>query len=133
MARKVKRRRKKAAGALRPIDAKGAMRTAIALHRAGRPADAAKIYQQVLRTRPDHADALHLLGVALHQGGGEHERAVEFIAKAIALSPPNARYLSNLGEAYKALARYAEAAESFRQALAIDPALAGVRGCPGRC
>ena len=61
----------------------------------------------------------------LHQGG-EHERAVEFIAKAIALSPPNARYLSNLGEAYKALARYAEAAESFRQALAIDPALAGV-------
>ena len=63
--------------------------------------------------------------MALHQGG-EHQRAVELIGKAIALSPPNARYLSNLGEAYKALAHYAEAAESYRQALAIDPALAGV-------
>ena len=125
MARKDKRRRKKAAGAPRRIDAETAMRAAIALHQAGRPAAAAKIYQQVLGDRPDHAGALHLLGVALHQGG-EHERAVELIGKAIAHGPPNARYLSNLGEAYKALARHGEAAESYRQALAIDPGLAGV-------
>lgn len=125
MAKKEKRRRKKAAGAPRRVDTATAMRTAIALHQAGRPVDAAKIYQKILSAQPDHADALHLLGVALHQGG-EHERAIELIAKAIALSPPNAKYLSNLGEAYKALARYDEAAESYRRALAIDPALAGV-------
>jgi tetratricopeptide (TPR) repeat protein len=107
------------------MDAKTAMRAAIALHQAGKPAEAAKIYTQVLAAQPDHADALHLLGVAHHQGG-EHERAVELIGKAMALGPPNARYLSNLGEAYKALGQHAEAAESYRQALAVDPALAGV-------
>jgi hypothetical protein len=35
-------------------------------HRRGRLDQAARLYRNVLRARPDHADALHLLGVVAH-------------------------------------------------------------------
>ena len=42
---------------------------ALALHQAGRLADAEKIYNQILAMQPDHFDSLHLLGVIFHGSG----------------------------------------------------------------
>ena len=39
------------------------------VHQRGLLAQAVRRYRSVLRARPDHADALHLPGVALHQAG----------------------------------------------------------------
>ena len=46
-----------------------AMQIALEHHRAGRLAEAEAIYRQVLARCPDHADALHLLGVLAGQTG----------------------------------------------------------------
>ncbi|MBI3709750.1 MAG: tetratricopeptide repeat protein, partial [Proteobacteria bacterium] len=41
----------------------------MASHRAGRLAEAAALYRQVLEGQPDNVDALNLLGVLTAQGG----------------------------------------------------------------
>ncbi|WP_295990014.1 tetratricopeptide repeat protein [Rugamonas sp.] len=48
-----------------PLDA--ALRLAIAAHQAGKPGDAERRYRAILATQPRHPDALHYLGVLLHQ------------------------------------------------------------------
>ena len=58
----------------------------LALHRQGRMAEAARIYCEVLLRRPDHADALHCLGIIALQTRRLDE-AVDLIGKAIALKP----------------------------------------------
>ena len=50
----------------------------MALHQAGRLADAEEIYYQILATQPDHFDSLHLLGVIFHQRGN-HAAAIHQI------------------------------------------------------
>jgi tetratricopeptide (TPR) repeat protein len=60
----------------------------LALHQAGRLADAERIYNQILATRPDHFDSLHLLGVIFYQRG-DHAEAVRRIDLALKRSPNN--------------------------------------------
>ena len=59
--------------------------TAIEMHQAGQLGPAAQLYQKVLAKEATNAAALHLLGV-LHHQRGEHARAVELIAQAVALT-----------------------------------------------
>ena len=49
-----------------PTAAEEVLAPAIEAHKEGRLDDAATVYRQVLATEPDHADALHLLGVVAH-------------------------------------------------------------------
>src|SRR6202041_2210039 len=51
-------------------------------HQAGRLAEAEACYQRVLAAQPNHADALHLMGVVAHQTR-RHDLAVELIGRAI--------------------------------------------------
>ncbi len=46
---------------------------ALEAHKEGRLEEAVAVYREILTTQPDHADALHLLGVALHQMGRNDE------------------------------------------------------------
>jgi tetratricopeptide (TPR) repeat protein len=90
------------------------------LHRRGELAQAADIYQGMLAREPQHADALHLLGVvALQQGN--LPRAIELICRAAALNPNAPAYHCNLGEAYRLSGQMQRAAGCFRTALAVDP------------
>jgi tetratricopeptide (TPR) repeat protein len=92
----------------------------LALHQAGRLADAEKIYNRVLAIRLDHFDSLHLLGVICHQRG-DHAEAVRRINLALKRSPNNFLALNNRGNALTALDRYKEAVASYDQALASRP------------
>ena len=58
----------------------------IAGHQAERLDEASEIYPTVLRARPDHPDALHLIGVAARQQG-DLPRSIELISHAISLQP----------------------------------------------
>ena len=91
-------------------------------HRAGRLTEAAQQYQGILEVEPDHADALHLLGVVAHQLG-DHSTAIALIEEAIALEPRSADYHSNLGNALRAAGRLDDALASYRTALALRPDL----------
>ena len=63
-----------------------AMDLAVKHHTAGKLSQAENIYNQILEAEPNQSVALHLLGVIAHQGG-ENERAVELITKALKFKP----------------------------------------------
>jgi protein O-GlcNAc transferase len=96
-----------------------ALNLAVSHHQAGRLADAEPLYRQILKTVPNHADALHLLGV-LHGQTGRHDLAAELIRKAIAVSPRNPAYHSNLGFSLLHLGQFDAAANTYQQLLALD-------------
>ena len=97
-----------------------AIQIGLAHHQAGRIAEAASAYRQVLSVEPDNFDALHLLGVAAHQSG-DHAEAVELIEKALDLNPSSTAALNNLGEARRALDDADGARACFQEALRLQP------------
>jgi tetratricopeptide (TPR) repeat protein len=93
---------------------------AVRYHQNGHLEQAARIYQDILRRQPDHAEALHLLGVvALQQG--DPARAVELIGRAVAVNPSAAAFHANLAEAYRALGQPERAAGCCQVALRLQP------------
>jgi tetratricopeptide (TPR) repeat protein len=91
-------------------------------HRAGRLREAEQLYRQILAQKPEHADAMHLLGVLAHQVG-RNDVAVGLIHRAIALNPNNAKAHSNLGSALKDNGQLDEAVAACRRAIALNPNL----------
>jgi len=92
-------------------------------HQAGRLAEAAELYQEIIARDPRHADALRLLGVVAHQCG-RHEKAADLLGQAIAVNRHIAEYHSDLGLALHALGRHAQAIAAFQAALELKPGLA---------
>jgi predicted O-linked N-acetylglucosamine transferase (SPINDLY family) len=93
---------------------------AVALHQAGRLAEAEPLYRQVLDAQPRHFDSLHLLGVIQYQRGDCHE-AVRQIDLALGVNPGVAAAHNNRGSALKDLGRAGEALASFERAIALKP------------
>ncbi len=87
-------------------------------HRAGRLAEAAGIYQEILQAKPDNTDLLYLLGLVAHQTG-QPTRAVELISRALVIAPDQARCYNLLGLNLMALGVADEAEASFRRAIDI--------------
>jgi len=96
------------------------LESGISHHRAGRLAEAEKIYRQVLAHQPDHAEALNLLGVLAGQAG-QLNAAVELIRRAIRLKPDLAQAHCNLGVVLKRNGRLDDAIDSYRQAVCLKP------------
>src|SRR5689334_18306990 len=92
-----------------------AMQVALGHHQAGRWAEAEGIYRWILSRYPDHADALHLLGVLACQAG-DNGAAIAMIGRAIAVDPLVAEYHSNLGEAHRRSGRWDRAIVSLSRA-----------------
>ncbi|MGB8012596.1 MAG: tetratricopeptide repeat protein [Terriglobales bacterium] len=103
----------------------GLLGNALQHHRAGRLAEAERIYRQILTIDGRQADSLHLLGMIAHQGG-RHETAVDMIRQAIAINDRGASYHSNLATVLQAQGKLEEAEASYRRALALKPDLAEV-------
>ena len=112
-------RRREAAGAR-------VLAAALAHHRAGRRAEAEALYRRVLRQRPRHADALHLLGV-LHAQAGRLDEALPLLAKATRRAPRNAGFLNDFANALKGAGRLDEAIAAYRRAAALDRRNADIR------
>ena len=97
-----------------------ALTRGFALHQAGKRKEAEAIYRSVLQAQPNHADALHLLGVSRRQSGNPKE-AIELIRKAIGLVPDNPIYMSNLGTAFEAAGENDNAVAAYRRAIKMKP------------
>jgi tetratricopeptide (TPR) repeat protein len=104
-----------------------ALASAIKLHQAGRMQPAEHIYRQILAVEPNHADAMHLLGVMAAQLG-KFEVAVEYIERAIGVNGAAAVFHNNLGEAYRAMGKPAAAIVACRKALELNPQYAEAVG-----
>ncbi|NQV22350.1 MAG: tetratricopeptide repeat protein [Rhodospirillales bacterium] len=106
--------------------------TAVDHHRSGRFAEAEQVYRAVLERDSAHADALHYLGVLIHQKGAQDE-AANLIRRAIALNPENPLYHNNLGNVLMASGQADDAALGFETATQLKPDFAQAHSNLGTC
>ena len=97
-----------------------ALLTASQLHDQGHHDQAEKLYRQVLSADRKNADALHLLGVLLHQTGRTAE-GIDFIRRAIRQDPHAAQFHLNLANVYGESNQPELAAQSLRNAIPLEP------------
>jgi tetratricopeptide (TPR) repeat protein len=93
---------------------------AVQRHQAGDLEAAERAYQQALAFEPNHADALHLLGVVGMQLG-KHEFARACISRAIEINGSHFAYHFNLGLALTNLGQLADAEKAYRRVLELEP------------
>src|SRR5215510_153486 len=93
---------------------------AVTCHRSGMLAEAEKHYAAILKARPDHFDALHLLGILRQQQGNSGE-AARLIGAALKLNPRSVEALCNFGAVLNALNLHGDALAAYDQVLAIEP------------
>jgi predicted TPR repeat methyltransferase len=93
---------------------------AVQRHRAGQLLEAQHLYRHVLVHHPNHAGALHYLGVIAHQAG-RTDIAVDFIQRAIVQAPGDAGAYSDLGNALKDGGKLDAGIAAYRKAIALRP------------
>ena len=89
-------------------------------HRSGRLQKAKALYRKILKLDTGNADALHMLGLLLHQQN-DHETAIRLFNQAIEHGPESTEVYTNLGSALQSCNRIDEAIAAFRQAIKINP------------
>ncbi len=103
-----------------------AVEYAIGAQRHGDLAEAERIYRRILTARPDHFDALHLLGVIANRTGRPAEAEL-LIRRAIGVAPRVAAAHYNLGMVYLRQGDPEGAGACFEKALEIDPSFKPAR------
>ncbi len=93
---------------------------ALALHRAGRLAEAEQLYRQAIARQPNHAESLFYLGVLLNQSG-RPGLALPLLQGAVAARPRFVEAHCELGVCQQNLGRPDLALEAFRQAVRQKP------------
>ena len=102
------------------------LRTAVRFHGAGRTAEAEFLYRKVLAVEPNHAPALHSLGVLAGQTG-KLDVATTCFRRAVAASPGTSLYHSDLGRALLMQGLIDEAIDALKNAAQRAPDDADVR------
>lgn len=106
-----------------PPSAEEQFKAAVAAHQQGRLAEAEGLYRRLLRAEPEHAGALHYLGVVALQRG-EAAQAADLIGRSLARRERNAEGHYHLGLALAALGRFAETLAHNERAVALQPGYA---------
>ena len=95
------------------------MQQALALHQAGRLAEAEPLYLKSLSTNGDFYPALHLMGLIRLQQGRATE-ALPYIERALTQQPDAPETLANYGIALEAAGRYAEALAALERVVRLS-------------
>src|ERR1041385_48992 len=88
---------------------------AVRHHARGELDEAESIYRQILAHDPNHAHALHLLGIVAHQRG-DQAGALSLVERAIAINGAVGDFYNTRGEIYRAMGRIDDALEQYRLA-----------------
>jgi protein O-GlcNAc transferase len=78
------------------------------------------MFREVLTYKPSNPEALHFLGLALHQQGKSSD-ALPFLEKSIKVSPTNSIFQHNAALVLLTLHRYKDALERIQKALTLNP------------
>ena len=97
-------------------------RQAVALHQQGKPAEAERLYRQILEIDPRVFPALYLLGVIRLEQGNSAE-AVELIGRAVAINSGDPAAWMHYGLALQGQLRFEEALSAQDRALALRAGL----------
>ena len=96
-----------------------ALSLAVALHRAGRLAEAGELYERILEVDPQQPDALNFLGIVLLHRGRIGD-AIALLEKSIAIDPSRPDVYNNLGNVLLAAERVDDALAAYEKAIEID-------------
>lgn len=99
-------------------DVAGQLRTAEQYHRAGRIAEAERLYRDILRVRPAHPVALHYLALVL-KSRGEIDEAEKLMRQSIAFAPQEPSFPNNLANLLLAKGDNEPAAAFYRTAIRL--------------
>jgi serine/threonine protein kinase/tetratricopeptide (TPR) repeat protein len=105
---------------LDPSNARTLVWQAQIYNRLNRWADAEKTFHRALQEHPNNWLAYNELGFGLH-GQAKYREAIQAFRAASLAAPRRSIALSNLGGEYLQIGEFAEAAESLRRSLALDP------------
>jgi predicted TPR repeat methyltransferase len=86
----------------------------------GSTTEAKAAVEEILAVEPDHIEARHLLGIALHQLG-EFERADAILGETLARQPGNAAWWTNFGNVLTAQNKLKRAELAFAQVTQLTP------------
>jgi protein O-GlcNAc transferase len=103
---------------------------AIAHHRAGRLADAERLYRLACDADPTNARALHLWGIVAHQLN--RSDAASLVGRAVMLDPDFAEAHNDRGVILAANGLFADALPCFERAVALNPGYTEARTNLGR-
>ncbi len=98
------------------------LKLAIQHHKAGRLAEAERLYRHILAQNPNHPEALNLLGVIAQQVG-QVDAAIQLYQQSIRAHPTAACFI-NLGVALFSTGKTSDAIAAYREALRLEPAMA---------
>jgi protein O-GlcNAc transferase len=102
------------------------LQAAVAHQKAGRFADAIKLYNRILKHSPDNFDCVYLLAI-LHTQQGNFKSAVDMFRRAAKMRPNVSDVQYNLAVVLGMTGNHAEAALAYRRVLEIDPRHANAR------
>jgi tetratricopeptide (TPR) repeat protein len=94
-------------------------------YREGKPAEAKDLLEQILIHDPQHAYALHLLGIIVRDEG-DKGRGLELVRRVIEVSPQWSAAHCTLGDTLLSMGQTDDAIASYRRVLEIDPNNAAV-------
>jgi predicted TPR repeat methyltransferase len=97
-----------------------AVKHAVTLHRSGKLDEAERRYRSVLKQEPDHPDALHFLGLLLHQRG-DTAAGTDLVRRATVAAPDYADAFNNLGNLLKLAGQFEAAEAAYREAVRLRP------------
>ncbi len=97
-----------------------AFQLALQHHQAGQLQQAENIYRQILTQHPQHAGALHYLGILAGQAG-RTDIAIDLIRQAITIQPNDAQAFNSLANALREAGRLDDAVAAARQAISLNP------------
>src|SRR5437870_712467 len=103
-----------------PDEANRLLQTALAQHRAGKIAEAERLYRQVLSSVPDHFQSWANLGLLLLNVRRAGEAANAFNAAA-SLAPKSAPIHNSLGDALTDAGEWGLAQYAYGTAIALEP------------
>jgi predicted O-linked N-acetylglucosamine transferase (SPINDLY family) len=80
------------------------------------------VCKNILKKKPNNADALHLLGMIYSQRS-DYDLAIKYIQRALGIDPSFAEALNNLGNIFQKMNRFDEAISSYQKAVKLNPNL----------
>ncbi len=94
--------------------------SAVQMHQQGKFDQAKQIYEKILAEDPNHAEAIHLLGLIQHQQG-EHAEAIAKIERALELKPDAVLFRKNLASVYRSAGDFEKAKRLCDDVLTLEP------------
>jgi predicted O-linked N-acetylglucosamine transferase (SPINDLY family) len=101
-------------------DLRTAFDKALSLHQNGRIDAARELYEEILRTHPNHDETIHLLGVICFEKG-EFAESIRLISRAIEIDPKFSAAHYNLGKCYEKLQDSEKAINSYSTSIQLEP------------